>query len=94
MHRLPEDSQAKIAYKEVTEKPIKKTKGGQKLTWHQTITRDLNTINIDLNKDIKLSKDRDLYNEMVVDRVMTKAVVNYLSVDGDPKKAELSQNRD
>ena len=41
----------------VIEKPIKKTKGGQKLTWHQVITRDLNTINIDLNKAIELSKD-------------------------------------
>ena len=27
---------------------------------------------------IKLSKDRDLYNEMVVDRVMTKAEDNFL----------------
>ena len=57
---LPEDSPAKIAYKEVTEKPTKKTKGGQKLTWDQVITRDLNTIDIDLQKAIKLSKDRDL----------------------------------
>ena len=94
MHRLLEDSSAKQAYTKVTEKPTKKMKGGQKLTWYQTITRDLNTINIDLNKAIKLSKDRDLYNEMVVDRVMAKAVVNYLSVDGDPKQAELSQDRD
>ena len=46
MHRLPEDSPAKIAYKEVTEKPTKKTNGGQKLTWHQIITRDLKTIDI------------------------------------------------
>ena len=78
----------------MTEKPTKKTKGGQKLTWHQVITRDLNTSNIDLKKAIKLSKDRDLYNEMVVDRVMAKAVDNYLPEDGDPEQVELSQDRD
>ena len=54
MHRLSEDSPAKQAYKEVTEKPSKKTKGGQKLTGHHIITRDLNTIDIDLQKAIKL----------------------------------------
>ena len=32
MHRLPEDTPARIVDKEVTEKPTKKTKGGQKLT--------------------------------------------------------------
>ena len=37
MHRLPEDSPAKQAYKEVTENPTKKTEGGQKLTWHHII---------------------------------------------------------
>ena len=78
----------------MTEKPTKKTKGGQKLTWHQVITRDVNTINIDLKKAITLSQDRDLYNEMVVDRIMAKAVENYLPVDGDPKQAELSQDKD
>ena len=78
----------------MTEKPTKKTKGGQKLTWHQVITRDLNTINIDLKKAITLSQDRDLYNEMVVDRVMAKAVENYLPVDGDPEQGELFQDRD
>ena len=86
MHRLPEDSPAKIAYKEVTEKPTKKTKGGQKLTWPQIITRDLKTIDIDLQKAIKLSKDRDLYNEMVMGRVMAKAVDNFLPEDGDPEQ--------
>ena len=78
----------------MTEKPTKKTKGGQKLTWHQIITRDLKTIDIDLQKAIKLSKDRDLYNEMVVDRVMAKAVDNFLPEDGDPEQVELSQDRD
>ena len=64
-----------------------KQKGGQKLTWHQVITRDLNTctINIDLKKAITLSQDRDLYNEMVVNRVMAKAVDNYLPEDRDPE---------
>ena len=80
MHRLPGDSPARVAYKEVTEKLIKKTKWGQKLTWHQVITRDLNTINIDLKKATKLSKDKDVYNEMVVDRVMAMAVEIYLPV--------------
>ena len=72
MHRLSEDSPVSIAYvhKEVTEKPTKKTKGGQKLTWHQVFTRNPITINIELKKAIKLSKERDLYDEMVVDRVM------------------------
>ena len=94
MHRLPEDSPAKTAYKEVTEKPVRKTKGGQRLTWHQTIIRDLKTIDIDLKKAINLSKDRDLYNEMVVDRVMAKAVDNFFPEDGDPEKEELSQEED
>ena len=67
-------SKTSLYNKEVTEKPTKKTKGGQKLTWHQIITRDLKTIDIDLQKAIKFSKDRDWYNEMVVDRVMAKAV--------------------
>ena len=31
---------------------------------------------------------------MVVDRVMAKAVDNYLLEDGDPEQAELSQDRD
>ena len=67
------------------DKPNKKTKGGQKLTWHQFITRELNTIGIDLQKAIKLSKDRDLYNQVVVARVMAKAVNNnYLPEDGEP----------
>ena len=48
---------------------------------------------MDLNKAIKVSKDRDLYNEMVVERVMSKAVVNYLPVDGDHERAELSKDR-
>ena len=46
----------------MTEKPTKKI-------WYQIITRDLKTIDIDLQKAIKLSKDRDLHNEMVVERV-------------------------
>ena len=60
IHRLPEDSPAKQAYKEVAEKPTKKIKGGQKLTWHHIITRDLNTIDIDLQKAVKLIKNQRL----------------------------------
>ena len=36
-----------------------------------------------MKKAIKLSKDRHLYNEMVVDCIMAKAVDNYLPEDGD-----------
>ena len=56
MHRLPEDSPAKTAYKEVTEKPVRKTKGGQRLTWHQTIIRDLKTIDTDFKKSYQIVK--------------------------------------
>ena len=93
MHRLLEDSPAKQAYKEVTEKPTKKTNGDQKLTWHHINTRDLNTIDIDLQKAIKLSKNRDLYNKDEVDHLMAKALINYLREDGEPKQVELSQYR-
>ena len=56
---LQEDTPARIAYyKDMTEKPTKKTKGGQRPTWHDVITRDLNTIDINLHKPIKLSKHR------------------------------------
>ena len=34
LHRQSEDTPTKQACNEVTEKPTKKTKGGQKLTWH------------------------------------------------------------
>ena len=72
MHWLPEDSPALQVYKEVTEKPSKKIKSGQKLTRHQVITRNLITIYIDLQKTIKR---QSLYNQEV-DRVMAKAVVD------------------
>ena len=38
--------------KEVTEKPIKKTNGGQELTWDYTITRDLKPIELDLKSHV------------------------------------------
>ena len=50
-------------------------------------------LNIDLQKAIKLSKDRYLYNEMVVDRVKAKSVDNYRPEHGDPENAELTQDR-
>ena len=31
---------------------------------------------------------------MVVDRIIAKAVANYLPVDGDPEQVELSEDRD
>ena len=94
VHRLPEDSPAKVACREVTERPAGRTGGGQRLTWHQAIARDLETIDMDLQRAIRLSKDRDLFNEMVVDRVMAKAVNNFFPEDGDPEQAELSQEED
>ena len=58
------------------------------------ITRDLNTINIDLKKAIKLSKDRDLYNEMRVDRVMATAVENiFLWMETRSKRSSRSTAR-
>ena len=38
---------------EVIDKPTKKKKGGQKLTWHHTITRDLKTIELGTRKQSK-----------------------------------------
>ena len=43
---------------------------------------------------MKLSKDREWSNEMLVGRVIAKAVENYLPEDVDPEQAELSQERD
>ena len=60
LHPLPEDSPARQAYKEATQKPTKKTKGGQKLTWHHTISNDLKRIEIDTEKAIQLAKNRDI----------------------------------
>ena len=67
----------------MTEKPTKKTKGGQKLTWHHIIIRDVKTIEIDTKKAIKLSKNRDTYKTEVVDHIMSKALNNYFPEDGD-----------
>ena len=82
MHRLPEDSPEKQAYKEVTEKPTKKTIGDQKLTSHQVINRDLNTIDIDLQTSIKLLKRR----------IQPRGMEGCLSENGDAE-VELSQDR-
>ena len=59
----------------------------EKLIWHHIITRDLNTIDIDLQKTIKLSKNRDTYKIEVVDRIMANAVTNFLP------EVELYQDR-
>ena len=75
----------------MTENPTKKTKGGQKLTWHHIITRNLKTIEIDAKKSNKLSKNRDNYNTEVVDHVMAKALNKYFPEEGDPEE-ELSQD--
>ena len=68
MHGLLEDSPAKEAYMEVTEKSSKKTKGGQKLTWHHIITRDLNTIDIDFKKLSNYQKPETYIDKIIIFR--------------------------
>ena len=67
MHRLLDDSPAQ-AYKEVNEKPSKKMKGGKKLTWHHIITRDLNTIDIDLKKLSNYQKPETYIDKIIIFR--------------------------
>ena len=82
LQRLPENTPARIAYKEVTEKPTKKIKGGQKLTWHHTIERDFKKIDHTVEQAIQISKNREKYKE-VVDRIMAEAVAKIFPEDGD-----------
>ena len=73
LQRLPKETPARLAYEEITQKPVKKLKGGQPLTWLKTIERDLHSINLTLNKASKIAQDRDKYQQEVVIRVMDKA---------------------
>ena len=74
LQRLPEDSPARLAYKEVTTKPVKKHKGGQPLTWLKLIERDLNSIQLSIEKASEIAQDRDKYHESIVVRVVDEAV--------------------
>ena len=65
----------------MTEKPTKKTKDAQKLTWHYVITRALKTIEIDTKKAIKLSKNGDTYNTELVDCFIAKALKVLLGME-------------
>ena len=56
--RAPASTDRRLTYNEVTEKPSKKTKGDQRLTWHHSITRDLKTIKMDNKKAIELFKKK------------------------------------
>ena len=56
LQRLPEDSPARLAYKEVTTKPVKKHQGGQPLTWLKTIERDLNSIKLNIEKASEIAQ--------------------------------------
>ena len=48
-----------MTHKEVIDNPIKKNKCDQKLTWHETITRELKTIDIGTkNSDQSFTKQR------------------------------------
>ena len=40
LQRLPKEAPTKIAYEEVTTKPVKKVRGGQPLAWHKTIEKE------------------------------------------------------
>ena len=82
LQRLPRGAPARIAYEEVTTKPVKKVRGGQPLTWLKTIERDLNSININIQKAIEISKNRDSYHNIVF-RVMDKAQEKISSADAD-----------
>ena len=67
--RLPKETPARLAYEEITQKPVKKLKGGQPLTWLKTIKRDIHSINLTLNKASKIAQDRDKYYQEIVIRV-------------------------
>ena len=71
--RKHNQDQARLVYEEITQKSVKKLKGGQPLTWLKTIERDLNSIDLTLNKASKIAQDRDKYHQEIVVRVMDKA---------------------
>ena len=70
LQRLPKEAPARLAYEEVTQKPVKKKKleGGQPLTWLKTIKRYLHSINLSLGGPVKYIA-QDKYQQEIVFRV-------------------------
>ena len=65
MSRLPEDTPVRIAYAEAI-RPVKKLRGGQRLTWPKKIEKDLNpnpqAPKMTLEKAQILAQDRQGWN--------------------------------
>ena len=53
---------------------MKKLRGGQPLTWHRVIERDLNSINSTTKDAIIKAHDRENYLINIVTRVKVKAI--------------------
>ena len=81
LQRLPKEAPARVAYEEVNNKPVKKVRGGQPLTWQKTIEKDLKVIGINLQTAVQKSQDRDLYQKLVA-RAMDEAQEK-ISPDGE-----------
>ena len=71
--KTSKEAPVRLAYEEVTQKPVKKLKGGQPLTWLKTIERDLNSINLTVEEARNIAQDRDRYLQEVVIRVRDEA---------------------
>ena len=84
LQRLPKETPARKAYDEATKRPVKKLRGGQPLTWHRVIERDLNSINSNTKDAIIKAQDRDKYFSEVVTRVKAKAI-DELFPEADPQ---------
>ena len=74
LQRLPNETPAKKAYEEATKRPVKKLRGGQPLTWHRVIERDLNSINSNTKDAIHRAHDREKYYCEIISRVKAKAI--------------------
>ena len=83
LQRLPKEAPARIAFEEVTTKPVKKVRGGQSLTWLKTIERDLNSIGVKLKEAIEVSQNREQYHNDIVVRAMDEALEQFSSADAD-----------
>ena len=83
LQRLPKEAPARIAFEEVTTKPVKKVRGGQSLTWLKTIERDLNSIGVKLKEAIEVSQNREQYHNDIVVRAMDEALKQFSSADAD-----------
>ena len=74
LQRLPNETPARKAYDEATKRPVKKIRGGQPLTWHRVIERDLNSINSNTKDAILKAHDRDKYYSEILTLVKVKAI--------------------